>query len=417
MKTLQQLWEELFQPLSAFGYKKDQGTTRLSWSKEFLDAQAFLRTYAETAGLHCERDGWGNLLMTVPGAEELPTVYTGSHLDSVPHGGKYDGALGITVPLAIAKAWQQEGYRPRRPLTIIAFAEEEGTRFGRPCLGSQSLTGKLQPREAENWRTAEGQSLDELLRQAGISGNPFQAHLLPGKCFLELHIEQGRALEDARLPLGIVSAIVGIRHYQFTWEGITNHAGTTAMKDRHDALVAAAAMIEKVYAYAKASSTPQALKEKPEWAIVSTVGQIAAQPGAANVVPGKAEHSLEIRCATEEGLDRAIAFYKDAAGQIEKTYGVSCEIRQLDQIPPVPMDSALMQFFEEAARSCGIPWQIQPSWAGHDAMILSHELPTAMLFVPSQKGISHAPEEYTPAEEIGQAAQVLKQVLEGLTEK
>jgi hydantoinase/carbamoylase family amidase len=415
MKLVQQLWEELFQPLSAFGYKEGQGTTRLSWSKEFMDAQAFLCSYARQAGLKCERDGWGNLLMTVPGTDDLPPVYTGSHLDSVPHGGKYDGALGITVPLAIAKAWQQEEYRPRRPLTIIAFAEEEGTRFGRPCLGSQSLTGKLQKEEVETWKTEDGKALAELLQAAGIEGDPFRAHLLPGKCFLELHIEQGRALEDARLPLGVVSAIVGIRHYQFTWEGITNHAGTTAMKDRHDALVAAADMVGQVYRYAAASSTPEKLKEKPEWAIVATVGQIAAQPGAANVVPGKAEHSLEIRCATEEGLDRAIEFYRRSAKQLEQEYGVSCEIRQLDQIPPVPMDADLMQIFKTAANDCEIPYQIQPSWAGHDAMIISHDLPTAMLFVPSQKGISHSPEEFTASDDIGQAAAVLKRVLEELT--
>lgn len=415
MKALQQLWEELFQPLSAFGYEKGQGTTRLSWSKEFLDAQQFLRRYATEAGLSCETDGWGNLLMTVPGTEALPPVYTGSHLDSVPHGGSYDGALGITVPLAIAKTWQQEGYRPRRPLTIIAFAEEEGTRFGRPCLGSQSLIGLLHKEEAETWKTAEGESLPELLHRAGLQGDPFQAHLPEGKCFLELHIEQGRALEDAGLPLGVVSAIVGIRHYQFTWEGVTNHAGTTAMKDRHDALVAAAAMVGKIYEYAKASSTPEALKGQPDWAIVATVGQIKAEPGAANVVPGKAEHSLEIRCSTEQGLDRAIAFYRRAAEDIAKEYGVTCQIRQLDQIPPVPMAPELMEKFEETAKELQVPYQIQPSWAGHDAMILSHKLPTAMLFVPSQKGISHSPEEYTPAKEIGQAAQVLKRVLKGLT--
>ncbi|WP_289050326.1 M20 family metallo-hydrolase [Acidaminococcus timonensis] len=415
MKSLQQVWEELFQSLSSFGYEEGQGTTRLSWSKEFLDAQAFLLDYAKGIGLCCKKDGWGNLFLTVPGTEDLPPVYTGSHLDSVPHGGKYDGALGITVPLAIANFWHQEKFQPRRPLTIIAFAEEEGTRFGRPCLGSQSLIGLLRKEDVETWQTADGKSLAELLHQADLQGDPFKDHLPEGKCFLELHIEQGRALEDAHLPLGVVSAIVGIRHYQFTWEGVTNHAGTTAMKDRHDALAAAAAMIEKIYTYAKTSSTPKMLKENPDFAIVGTVGQVKAEPGAANVVPGKAEHSLEIRCSTEQGLDRAIANYKAEAEAIAQEYGVTCEIRQLDQIPPAPMFRPLMQKFEKAAKDLGIPYQIQPSWAGHDSMILSHRLPTAMLFVPSKNGISHSPEEYTDANDIGQAASVLKKVLEELT--
>ena len=405
MKTLQTIWQELFQPLSAFGYEKGQGTTRLSWSKPFLEAQQYLRHYGEAISLQCRRDGWGNLLMTVPGETDLPPVYTGSHLDSVPHGGKYDGALGITVPLAIAAAWHEKGFRPYRPLTIIAFAEEEGTRFGTPCLGSQAMAGKLQGKDPDRFVTAEGRTLSQLLQEVGLEGDPFAPHLLPGKCFLELHIEQGRALEDAKLPLGIVSAIVGIRHFTVTITGTANHAGTTAMKDRKDALAAAAQWISAVFEKALASQQQY----------VATVGHIRVFPDAGNVVPGKAELSLEIRSASDQTMDVALTEFQEELQKIARTFQVTFQWKQLDQIPPLPMEQSLMDLFEQEAQDLKIPYQIQPSWAGHDSMILGHELSTAMLFVPSVKGISHSPDEYTEPEPIGQAAEVLERVLKKLT--
>lgn len=405
MDNLKDIWSTLFQSLSAFGYEEGQGTTRLSWSKPFLEAQKYLRHYAEDAGLQCQRDGWGNLLMTVPSKEDLPPVYTGSHLDTVPHGGKFDGALGITVPLAIAAAWHQAGFRPRRPLTIIAFAEEEGTRFGTPCMGSQAMAGKLQEKNPDSFVTAEGHTLRQLLQEAGLEGDPFTPHLLPGKCFLELHIEQGRSLEDAKLPLGIVSAIVGIRHFMITVQGKANHAGTTAMKDRQDALAAAAAEITEIY--------QKALSSNGQY--VATVGHIRVSPDAGNVIPGEAEFSLEIRAEEDSTMDQAVSAYKDFSQNLEKQFGVHFRWNQLDQIPPLPMNRKIMELFKEYAIKEGISFQIQPSWAGHDAMILGHELPTAMLFVPSKNGISHSPEEFTSAEDIGQAAEVLEKVLTHLT--
>ena len=405
MKTLESLWSDLFRPLSSFGYTEGQGTTRLSWSPAFLAAQDFLQQYAEKNGLHCEKDGWGNLLMTVPGKEDLPPVYTGSHLDTVPHGGKYDGALGITVPLAIARSWHEKGFLPRRPLTIIAFAEEEGTRFGTPCMGSQALTGRLQGQSPEAFVTPDGCPLPQLLQQAGLKGDPFAPHLLPGKCFLELHIEQGRSLEDAQLPLGIVSAIVGIRHFMITVQGKANHAGTTAMKDRQDALAAAAAEITEIYQSALAS----------QGQYVATVGHIRVSPDAGNVIPGEAEMSLEIRAAEDSVMDQAIARFKEFSHGLEQQYDVIFSWKQLDQIPPLPMDQKIMELFKDYATKESVPFQIQPSWAGHDSMIVGHFLPTAMLFVPSKNGISHSPEEFTSAEDIGQAAEVLEKVLMHLT--
>jgi allantoate deiminase/N-carbamoyl-L-amino-acid hydrolase len=401
MLSLEKIWEDLFFPLSHFGYTEGKGTTRLSWSPAFQKAQAYLMDYAQKIGLTAVQDACGNLFLTVPGTQDLPPVYTGSHLDTVPQGGKYDGALGITVPLAIANYWHQLGYRPVRPLCIIAFAEEEGTRFGKVCFGSQALTVKLKGLDPTALMTREGQNLPELLQASGLTGNPFTPHFPPGKCFLELHIEQGNALETAGFPLGIVSAIVGIRHFTLTFTGKANHAGTTSMDLRHDALAAASSFITHVYNSALASQRQY----------VATVGHIKVEPDANNVVPGKAEISLEIRSETDTLMDSVLAGFQEFLDHTAQKYGVAYEIAKLDQIPPLPMDAGLKNLIAEEAQAQNIPYQVQPSWAGHDAMILGHELPTAMFFVPSRGGISHSPEEFTPSHDIGQAAQVLEKVL------
>ena len=372
----------------------------LSWKPSSICA------VMEKPSAQCRRDSWGNLLMTIPGEADLPPVYTGFHLDSVPHGGKYDGALGITVPLAIAAAWHEKGFRPCRPLTIIAFAEEEGTRFGTPCLGSQAIAGKLQGKDPDSFETAEGRTLSQLLREAGLEGDPFAPHLLPGKCFLELHIEQGRALEDAKLPLGIVSAIgdpplTGDHHRH--GQPCRHHS-----YERPEGCFGGSSPVDfTVFEKALASQRQY----------VATVGHIRVFPDAGNVVPGKAELSLEIRSASDQTMDEALAGFQDELREIARSFHVTFQWKQLDQIPPLPMEQSLMDLFEQEAQDLKIPYQIQPSWAGHDSMILGHELPTAMLFVPSVKGISHSPEEYTEPGPIGQAAEVLERALQKLTAK
>ncbi len=404
MEQLLKNWHDFFDGVSRFGYEEGLGTTRLSWSPEFDGAANFLAEKARAAGLQVHADSWGNEIFTIPGKNpQLPPVYTGSHLDSVPHGGKYDGMLGVTAPLAIAKAWLEEGFQPERTVTIIGFAEEEGTRFHMPTLGSKAITGELQGKSTDTFLTKEGKSLTSLLQEDSrhLTGDPLAPSLHSGKCYLELHIEQGRYLEDQGLPLGIVTAIVGIRHFYLTVNGTANHAGTTAMKDRHDALAAASHLITSIYQAALASNR----------AYVATVGQIQVEPGAQNVVPGQCSFTLEMRSEKDSIMDTAEATIREKIKEIEALSGVSFAMKPIDTIPPVPMNASLMELFQTKAHACGIPFQLQPSWAGHDAQIIGQHLPAAMLFVPSVKGISHAKEEYTRDEDIAKALQVLDQTL------
>jgi hydantoinase/carbamoylase family amidase len=229
--------------------------------------------------------------------------------------------------------------------------------------------------------------------------------LIKRDLFLELHIEQGGTLEEDAIPLGIVSAIVGINRYMVTVSGEANHAGTTAMNHRHDALAAASECITALY--------QRALDHGRQY--VATVGHIEVEPDAMNVILGKAVFSLEFRSSDTAIMENALAAFKEKIPTVEKKYGVAISVEMLDQIPPVPMDKTLMKVLQEQAEENHIPYEIMPSWAGHDSMIIGRDMATAMLFVPSIGGISHSPKEFTKDEDIEKALIVLDGTMRVLT--
>jgi hydantoinase/carbamoylase family amidase len=404
--TLFSLWKSIFTTLASYGNQGTRGMERLSWSEEFMKAQHTLMEMTQKEGLASEIDAMGNLWVTLEGTDKsLPPLYIGSHVDTVPSGGAFDGALGITSALAILIHWKRTGFAPRRTVHAIGFAEEEGTRFGLCCLGSQAISGELKDRDPESIQKG-GKSLAQWLREAGLSGNPFQPRLDAKGAFLEFHIEQGGTLEADGLPLGIVSAIVGIDRFIVTVTGQANHAGTTEMKLRHDALAAASDSIVALYKRALAHNRKY----------VATVGELTVTPGAANVIPGKVVFTLELRSETLATMEAAMAAFRQEMGRVEKTYGVSASIEKLDRIDPVPMNDHLMEIFEKAAEKEQVPYEKMPSWAGHDAMIMGRHLPTAMLFVPSIGGISHSPKESTDDDAIKKALSVLESAMRSLGE-
>ncbi len=405
-KTLLKELQGLYDIISPIGKDGENGTTRLSWSPEFVRAQRNLVIYAENIGLQVETDGLGNTIMTLAGKENLPPLYLGSHLDTVPHGGSFDGFTGILVPLACAKIWHDEGFVPTRPIKIIAFAEEEGTRFGRVCIGSAGMTNTLPADCEETYKTAEGISLGELLEVAGYSGAANSYHLDTKGMFLELHIEQGIELEEKQCNLGIVSSIVGISHSVVTIKGKTNHAGTTPMDLRHDALAAAAAFIFTVYHKALASQRK----------FVATVGQINVVPGAQNIVPGEVTLSLEIRAEADEPIRVFWQELNAALQTIAKEYKVEASVQEKELVPAVPMDGTLRKVIEQCINECGYTYMHMPSWAGHDSQLIGRVMPTAMMFVPSKNGISHSPLEFTAWGDIVRAAQVVDKVVKRLEE-
>ena len=341
-------------------------------------------------GLQVTRDAAGNSVCRYPGsAHELPPIAVGSHTDTVPQGGRYDGALGVVAAMGCIRALHKVGLRLRHPLEVINFAAEEATMGG--TLGSRAMAGLLDPQLLQRpaW---DGHPVASHLAAAGLDPSAaVQAARPKGDlaCFLELHIEQGGTLEAAGLPLGVVEGIVGIRRYTVGFQGLANHAGTTPMAERRDALVMAAPFILRARDIAVT------------YGIVGTVGSLRLQPGTPSVIPGWVELSLETRGLDEKRLDDAESDLSSAAAE---TGG---DLTVLSKKLPARSDRRLLACLTSACEELGVAYRILPSGAGHDAMCLAHIAPQAMIFVPSRGGISHSPEEYTDPESCITGARVL----------
>ncbi|HET8999962.1 MAG TPA: Zn-dependent hydrolase, partial [bacterium] len=347
-------------------------------------------------------DRWGNLFGVVPGTgNALPPVAAGSHLDTVPNGGIFDGGLGVVAAVEAAAALREAGAALHHPLLLLAFAEEEGVSFGLGCLGSRGIAGRLATLDSLTDRS--GRPASDWIRDFD-PGVPRREMPVPMAAYLELHIEQGPILERRGVPLAAVDAIVGIARMAFTFRGEPNHAGTTPMNTRRDALWGAAELIGSVRDVARGT----------EGRAVGTVGQCTVTPGAANVVPGRAEVTVELRSADGRLLDGLCAEIRSAASACAGRYGLEVEHRPWWTEPPIPLDARVRETVADAARDLGWPLVTMSSWAGHDAKILAGVTPTGMIFVPSMGGISHSPLEKTAWEDAARGAQLLCRALERL---
>ena len=338
-------------------------------------------------------------------AAPTPTLLIGSHIDTVPHAGPYDGILGVALPLALLRVLHQHQTKLPYAIELIAFSEEEGIRFALPFIGSRALAGTLSPEDL--LRTdIDGITLRQAIRDFGLNPDTLSnAALTPHTfAFLEPHIEQGPVLDSLSLPLAIVSTIAGQSRFQLTFTGQANHAGTTPMHLRRDALAAAAEFILAVEHYARA--TP---------GLVATVGAISAAPGAPNVIPGAVTHSLDIRHPDDSiRLSSARALLERAA-QIAAARNIALTSIETSQQPSVPMEPALRAELAAALTACGYPPHTMPSGAGHDAMILAFRVPSAMLFLRSPDGISHHPSESVLLEDVQAAIETLLHFLTRLS--
>ena len=341
-------------------------------------------------GLDARVDQAGNSICSYPGQlPELPPMAIGSHTDTVPHGGRYDGALGVVAAMGCVRALREAGIHLRHPVEVINFAAEEATMGG--TIGSRAMAGLLDPQilQAPAW---DGAAVSNHLAAAGLDPSAaVQARREKGSlaCFLELHIEQGGTLAAAGLPLGVVEGIVGIRRYTVAFEGLANHAGTTPMNERRDALVMAAPFILRVRDIAVT------------YGIVGTVGSLHLQPGAPSVIPGWVELSVETRGLSEASLNDAESDLSTAAKETGGDFTV------LSRKPPAQSDLRLLACLTWACEELGVPYRLLPSAAGHDSMCIAHIAPQAMLFVPSLGGISHSPDEFTDPEGCITGARVL----------
>lgn len=375
------------------------GVSRVAYSDADIAGRAFSRQLMEGAGLSTTIDAAGNLIGRRPGTDPaLKPILIGSHIDTVPGGGNFDGNVGSMAAIEVVRTLNERGLRTKHPLEVVIWSNEEGY-----TMGSSAVTASP-PTKFPDRSTAAGIAAHEGLRRIG--GNPdrlAEAHREPGsiRCYLELHVEQGGFLDQAGIPIGIVDGIVGIDQYQVTIEGFANHAGTTPMSGRQDALIAAAKMIEAVNLIAKGEPGRQ----------VATVGKLEVSPNAANVIPGLVRHTVEIRDLSPAKVERLGAAIARRAEEIAAETKTRITMSRFVHLDPALAEPALQAQIESAAKSLGLATMHLPSGAGHDAQELAKIGPMAMIFVPSVGGISHSPRELTRWADCANGANVLLRTL------
>lgn len=394
--------------LDKLGKTNQGGTSRLSYSEAWRQAQLFVKKLMEAAGMTVERDAIGNLIGTYVGCEPtLPYLMVGSHLDTVPEGGSLDGALGVVAAIECIRTWHISGYRPLRTVKIIGTIEEEGTLFGMGCLGSRFMAGEMTTEKLDALRDKQGKSLaayfaDQGMDYAALGKGWAQSGAL--FAFLEMHVEQGYELDLSGEACAIVTDIVGIDRHWVTIRGHANHAGTTRMDRRKDALVAAAALIQALY--------QGALNSKGLY--VATVGACKVAPGATNVIPGEVELTVETRAAQDDIMEKIHLELSVLLQKLEVDYGVKATVTQRRFAPAVSLSTTMIEALARAAQEMQIKVNKMPSWAGHDAKIMANITPCGMLFVPSVNGISHSPEEATRWADVETGMLVFRQAMQEL---
>jgi len=386
--------------LAEIGGTEKGGVDRVAFSDSDLRSRGFLRDLMVGAGLAVSVDPAGNLIGRRSGTEDdLPVILLGSHTDTVPHGGKYDGALGVLAALECLQVLQERNLAARHPIEMIVFTDEEGG-----LIGSRALAGNLTD-EALDIKTLSGKTVREGILALG--GDPTRldaAVRAPGSilAYLELHIEQGGVLESQDIDIGVVAGIVGIRHWTVTVQGLANHAGTTPMDKRRDALVAAARFILSVRRIALNEPGTQ----------VGTVGRIRAEPGAPNVIPGRVIMSLELRDLSGDKISALFKEIERDAAVIASETGTMISFDGIDDAAePAPTDPELRRLISDAARGLDLTALVMPSGAGHDAQEVARIAPIGMIFIPSINGISHSPQEHSRPRDLVNGADVLLRAL------
>lgn len=377
--------------------------TRRSFTPRFLEGRRWLEDEFRSAGLEPEVDAGGNLVARIEGSEQgLKPILIGSHSDTVPSGGRYDGMLGLLAALEVAQSLSESGRRLRHPLEVVDFLAEEPSEFGLSCVGSRALAGTLTDEMLELKRP-DGTTLREAL--AYVGGDPeklAEVRRGPGSiaAYVEVHIEQGRVLENEGTKLGVVTDIAGIHRDRIVVEGRADHAGATPMTLRHDALVGAAAVVDAVYRRAQAASTPA----RP---LVATVGKLDVTPNAINAVPGRVEMILEVRSGDEEATRSFVGeLLADVASRL-KELGVEAASQEVSHARPTPCDAVVREAIGRAADAAGLSRRDLPSGAGHDGVHVSRCGPVGMIFTPCRDGRSHAPEESIEPSQAADGARAL----------
>lgn len=389
--------------LAAIGRREDHGIYRMAFSEGDMAGRAWFKDKIDAAGLEIYEDGAANIHARLNWREDTPSVMTGSHLDTVPGAGHLDGALGVLTGLECLRRIKEEKIRLRHPLEVVAFSDEEG-RFG-GMLGSQALTGKLSPETVHNAIDLHGVSLTEAMQGCGYNAmDALYARRDPDSihAYVEMHIEQGPILDQMGYSVGVVDAIAGLFKWDVSLIGVPNHAGTTPMHMRNDAFAGLAEFHTQLQ---------RILDENGSERSVATIGRVELLPGAANVVPGRVDFSLEVRDTDPRVLEALQGAMRRALSAIARRRNLMFEFKVLSEIEPVKCSAGLLDEIKRVSDELKIPYLQMASGAAHDAQMLARITRAAMIFVPSKDGRSHSVAEWTDMRDIERGANVLLNTL------
>jgi N-carbamoyl-L-amino-acid hydrolase len=392
--------------LSAFGRPAGgtfaDGVSRVAYTEADVAGRAYVMSLMRDAGLTPRIDPAGNIFARLQSpTNDQPDnqpILVGSHIDSVPNGGNFDGDLGSLAAIEAVRLVQAAGVRTRHPLEVVVWAEEEGAAYGRSLSGSRAVAGDFPSSELA--LVVDGVAKSDAIRRIGGDPSRFEEARRPAASlhtYLELHIEQGGTLERTGIPIGVVEGIVSLERYDVTVRGFANHAGTTLMNERQDALLAAAQLILAIREIVTREPGRQ----------VGTVGKIEVTPNAANVIPGVVKHTIDLRDLDPAKLTRLAAEIRERAAAIASATRTEIEIARLTHHDPALAAPGVQQAIATSAEALGLKWMRMPSGAGHDAQMAARLGPMGMIFVPSVGGISHSPRELTTWEDCARGADVL----------
>lgn len=384
------------------------GWSRLAFSPEERAAHALFERWAVALGLSVRSDAVGNTFAELTGEAPDPALLAGSHLDTVPQGGNFDGTAGVAAALEVARLLAEAGGL-KRAYRAVVFSGEEGARFGVPCIGSRVATGAFTMDTLLELSDHEGRSLVGCAEEVGLRPDVADEAAWPDgsvAVFLELHIEQGRVLESHGVPVGIVDAIAGSTRAELTVSGCADHSGATPMPLRRDALAGASELVLEVERQAAAYRTT-----------VATVGRLEVEPGSLTTVPGLARLFLDVRDVDSERQRELVEELLDRAMRIVARRGLQLSAELISDQSPVVLHKPVRERLARVASGRNIPFRVLPSGASHDAAHVAKKAPTGMLFVPSREGLSHAPEEWSSVEDIARGAEVMAEALLALDDQ
>lgn len=386
-----------------------EGVNRLAFTDADWEGRQYIIDCMIDAGLDVEIDGFGNVIGYKIGTNpDLPVVMVGSHTDSVPNGGNYDGVVGVLSAIEAVRSMIDDGFEHEHTIAVVDFMCEESSRFGAATLGSKAMRGKLTLNDLHRLVDTQGISLYDSLKERKLHPDAIEsmAYNRPVKAFIEMHIEQGKVLEHEQKQIGIVSGIAAPERFYVTIRGNVDHSGATPMNLRHDALCGASKIILGI-------EEVTSMQEEPP--VVGTVGIAEVVPGAMNVIPGAVKLGVDIRSISKVARDSVVFLIKELIDVIAEKRGLSYTIEPISKDHPVSMHPLMVKEIERAVTSLQLEYMIMPSGAGHDAMHWAEVAPTGMIFIPCRDGISHNSAEFAAMDDIVAGAEVLENVIKNIS--